>query len=90
MANTSPTTSASQPKPSAPGWVSVGGLAILANPRGFVSTKTIVFDAQLYVGPTDQDLPLIGSLRYFNSKNMSFSNDPHLYSISTTVSIITC
>ena len=64
-------TSASQPKPSAAGSADVTGIAILANPRIIPGSKTIVFDAQLYLEPTDQDL-LIGSLRYFNSANLTF------------------
>jgi len=84
MVNTS--TSASQAKPSVVGWASVTGPAILANPRGISGSKTIVLDAQLYLGPTNQDL-LIGSLRYFNSDNHSFDDAPSLYAIVTSVSI---
>jgi hypothetical protein len=39
----------------------------------------------LYLGPTDDDL-LIGSLRYFNSTNITFDESPHLYVIHATVS----
>jgi Na+-transporting NADH:ubiquinone oxidoreductase subunit NqrB len=84
MVNTStPTASLSQPKPSAAGWASLTALAILANPRGI--SKTIVLDAQVFLGPTDSDL-LIGSLRYFNSNDHTFDDEPHLYSITATVS----
>lgn len=87
MVNTSTSTSASpsQPKPSAAGWASLTGLAILANPRSISASKTIVLDAQVFLGPTDSDL-LIGSLRYFNSTDHTFNDEPHLYSINATVS----
>ena len=82
------TTPASQPKLSAAGSASVTGLAILANPRTLRYSKTIVIDVQLYLGPTDEDL-LIGSLRYFNSTDMSFDADaPNLYVIHAKVSIV--
>jgi len=80
-------TSASQPKPSAAGSADVTGIAILANPRIIPGSKTIVFDAQLYLEPTDQDL-LIGSLRYFNSANLTFDEGSNLYFIIATVSIL--
>ena len=70
MVGTTTTTTPSQPKLVAAGWASITGIAILANPRMIPASKTIVFDAQLYLGPTDEDL-LIGSLRYFNSTNSS-------------------
>lgn len=52
------------------------------------ASKTVVLDAQLYLKVTDQDLPLIGSLRYFNSESnyMTFDEGPNLYVIYTTVS----
>ena len=78
-------TSASMPKPLAAGWASVTGLAILANPHIIPASKTIVLDVQIYLGPTDQDL-LIGSLRYFNSANLSFDDEPNLCVIYATVS----
>lgn len=74
------------PKPSAVGLASVAGLAILAHPRG-ISARTIVVDAQLYLGPTDKDL-LVGSLRYFNLANVTFEDEPNLYFVVTTVSIL--
>jgi len=79
------TTSASQPKLLAAGRTFVSALAILANPRILFASKTIVLDVQIYLGPADQDL-LIGSLRYFNSDNLSFDDGPHLYLIHATVS----
>jgi len=85
MATTATTTLASQPKLLAAGWASITGIAILANPRIIPASKTIVLDVQLYLGPTDQDL-LIGSLRYFNSANLSFDDGPNLYVIYATVS----
>jgi hypothetical protein len=88
MVNTATSTSALQQKLAAPGWASVTGLVILANPRMIPASKTVVLDAQLYLKVTDQDLPLIGSLRYFNSESnyMTFDEGPNLYVIYTTVS----
>jgi hypothetical protein len=80
-------TSASQPKPSAPGFAFVTGLAILANPRAISASKTIVLDVQIYLGPTDKDL-LIGTFRYFNLVNATFDDGPSLYQIGATVSIL--
>lgn len=79
-------TSASQPKPSAAGLAFVTGLAILANPRG-ISARTIVVDALLFLGPKEDDV-LIGSLRYFNSTDVTFEDGPNIYSIGATVSIL--
>ena len=79
--------SLSRPKLSAGGSAYVTGLAILANPRRIPVSKTIVFDTQLYLGPTGQDL-LIGSMRYFNSTDLSFEDGPDLYQINVTVSIL--
>jgi hypothetical protein len=64
---------------------SISGLAILANPRILPASRTIVLDVQIYLGPTDEDL-LIGSLRFFNSTNLSFDDGPSLYFIYMTVS----
>ena len=84
---TTTSTSASHPKLSAAGSAHVTGLTILANPRRIHASKTIVFDAQLYLGPTCQDL-LIGSLRYFNSADLSFEDRPSFYTINATVSVL--
>lgn len=69
----------------------VVGLAILANPRAVRMTTLLVLDGQFYLGPTDQDV-LIGSLRYYNSFNLSFDDKPALYFVYTTVrtQIIIC
>ena len=80
-------TSTSAPKLSAAGRTSLNGLAILANPRSIPASKTIVIDAQLYLGSAGQDL-LIGSLRYFNSTDTIFDDEPCLYFVSATVSIL--
>jgi hypothetical protein len=88
MVNTSASasTSASQPpKLSAIGRATITGLAILANPRIHAS-KILVFDAQFYLGPTDEDF-ILGSLRYFNQDNSSFDDEACLYFVQATVSI---
>jgi len=72
------------PHLSAAGWAFVTGLAILANPRGFPGSKTVAFDTQFYLGPGDEDL-MIGSLRFFNLKDLTFDDQPNLYFIITTV-----
>jgi hypothetical protein len=66
-------------------FASVTAIAGLAHPRVLPSAKTIVFDAQVYLGPAPEDF-LIGSLRYFNKSNMTFSDSPQLYMIYATVS----
>ena len=83
------TSSASQPKlqVSAAGSANVTGVAILANPRRILNSKTIVFDTQFYLGPTDQDF-LMGSLRFFNSFDLSFEDEPELYYVNASVSIL--
>ena len=86
MVTTATSSSAFQPKLPAAGSAYVTGLAILANPRRIPVSKTIVFDTQIYLGSSDQDL-LIGSLRYFNSADLSFEDGPELYYVNATVSI---
>ncbi|KAJ6485221.1 hypothetical protein DFH09DRAFT_1339874 [Mycena vulgaris] len=44
--------------------------AVLENPRLIPKTKSIVFDAQIYLGSSEP--ALITSLRYFNSDNLEF------------------
>ncbi|KAJ6556570.1 hypothetical protein DFH09DRAFT_1084662 [Mycena vulgaris] len=44
--------------------------AVLENPRLIPKTKSIVFDAQIYLGSSEP--ALITSLRYFNSNNLEF------------------
>jgi hypothetical protein len=85
MVTSETSTSASQSMLSAAGCSYVSGLAILANPRAI--SKTIVVDVQLYLGSDNQD-SLIGSLRYFNSANLTFDDGPNLYVIQATVSSI--
>jgi hypothetical protein len=87
MVITATSSSAFQPKLSAAGSAYVTGLAILANPRRIPVSKTIVFDTQFYLGTKDQD-SLIGSLRYFNSADLSFEDGPELYYVNATVSIL--
>jgi hypothetical protein len=81
----STSTSAPKPKLSVSGWATITGLLILANPRGVLpSSKTLVFDAQFYLGSMDQ---FMGSLRYFNWDNKIFNEEPTLYFAHTSVSI---
>jgi hypothetical protein len=87
MVTSETSSSPSVPRLSAAGSAYLTGLAILANPRRIPSSNTVVFDAQLYLGSTAQDM-LIGSLRYFNLVNSSFVDEPNLYYINTTVSIL--
>jgi len=85
MVTSETSSSPSLPKLSAAGSAYLTGLAILANPRRIPASNTFVFDTQLYLGPTPQDM-LIGSLRYFNSANSIFEDGPDLYYINTSVS----
>ena len=71
----------------ASGFASITGVIGLANPRILPGTKTIVLDAQIYLGEgVDGPRFLIGSLRYFNSDNLTFDDSAQLYSIYSTVS----
>ncbi|KAJ7710859.1 hypothetical protein B0H17DRAFT_1190539 [Mycena rosella] len=49
---------------------SFNALAVLENPRVIPKTKTVVFDAQVYLGSAEP--ALIVSLRYFNANNQNF------------------
>ncbi|KAJ7118403.1 hypothetical protein C8R43DRAFT_901581 [Mycena crocata] len=49
---------------------SITAVAVLENPRVIPKTKTIVFDAQIYLGSSEP--ALISSLRYFNTENANF------------------
>ncbi|PPR02986.1 hypothetical protein CVT24_012191 [Panaeolus cyanescens] len=68
------------------GYASIYGIVALAHPRVLSGTKTMVFDAQLYLGPGEDEQPkfLLGSLRYFNSRNLVFSESAQLYVIYST------
>ncbi|KAJ7278110.1 hypothetical protein C8J57DRAFT_1221968 [Mycena rebaudengoi] len=52
--------------------VSLSAIAVLENPRQIPKTKTIVFDAQIYLGSSEP--ALIMSLHYYNADNMEFSD----------------
>jgi hypothetical protein len=78
--------SASHERLSTAGSASLSGFAILANPRVIPSSKTIVVDAQLFIGPEDDNF-ILGSLRYFNSDDKTFVDEPMLYLIHATVSL---
>jgi hypothetical protein len=83
----STSTSAPQPpKLSAGGRAIISSLVILANPRMLPASKYLVLDAQFYLGSMDQGL-IMGSLRYFNSDNATFDEEPSLYFVHTSVSI---
>ena len=88
MVTTSTSTSAPQPempKPAAAGLATITGLAILANPRIVHASKTLVLDAQFYLGLTNRD-SLIGSLRYYNLRDYTFHDEATLYVVHATVS----
>ncbi|KAJ7933665.1 hypothetical protein B0H13DRAFT_1855907 [Mycena leptocephala] len=50
---------------------SLTAIAVLENPRLIPKTKSIVFDAQIYLGSSEP--ALISSLRYFNADNLEFA-----------------
>ncbi|KAF8161842.1 hypothetical protein BJ912DRAFT_865427 [Pholiota molesta] len=75
-----PTNSATLP---ATGLAAISVIAGLANPHMLPSTKTIIFDTQLFL---ESNCVLLGSLRYFNAHNKSFSDSASLYVIYATVS----
>ncbi|KAJ6514152.1 hypothetical protein DFH09DRAFT_1333102 [Mycena vulgaris] len=51
---------------------SLNAIAVLENPRLIPKTKSIVFDAQIYLGSGEP--ALIASLRYFNADNREFAD----------------
>ena len=69
--------------PPLPGLASLEAIVLLLNPRVIAKTRTVVFDMQLYIGPTTTDV-LIGCVRYFNESGDSF-DDVALYHATTTV-----
>ncbi|KAJ7239147.1 hypothetical protein C8J57DRAFT_1246187 [Mycena rebaudengoi] len=52
--------------------VSLSTIAVLENPRQIPKTKTIVFDAQVYLGSSEP--ALLMSLHYYNADNMEFND----------------
>ncbi|TFK35968.1 hypothetical protein BDQ12DRAFT_725512 [Crucibulum laeve] len=63
----------------------ITALAILENPQTLPnSSKTYVFDAQIYIGNPAQP-SLVGYLHYFNHKNLNFPPTPTFYNIITTI-----
>ncbi|KJA24723.1 hypothetical protein HYPSUDRAFT_53533 [Hypholoma sublateritium FD-334 SS-4] len=69
---------------SAPGFAFVTATAILVNPHSITGTKSMIFDAQLYIGPNPHNI-LLGSLHYFNLSSHLFSPDPQLYQLHFTI-----
>ncbi|KAF8202111.1 hypothetical protein BJ912DRAFT_920518 [Pholiota molesta] len=63
------------------GFASFTAIAGLGNPRGIHKSKTLIFDAQLYVGPEHL---LLGSLHYFNTSNIEFEDTVRLYFVYVT------
>lgn len=61
---------------------SLYSIAALETPRIIGKTKTVVFDAQMYMGP-DQP-PLTANLHYFNDQGLTFG-DVGIYYIHATV-----
>ena len=72
---------------SSTGLASLTAIAALGNPRLIPKSKTVILDAQIYVGSPFCEF-LIGALRFFNSSNIQFSEEPSLYSIHATVSAV--
>ena len=63
---------------------SLHAIAVLENPRLIPKTKSIVFDAQIYLGGSEP--ALIGSLRYYNEHNCEFE-EVGAYSVDIHVRI---
>jgi hypothetical protein len=58
-------------------------VAVLENPRVIPRSKTLVFDAQIFLPSSEP--ALVGSLRYFNADNVGF-DDIGCYAVSVRVS----
>ena len=68
----------------AAGIATITAIAALGNPRALPGTKTVVLDAQIYVGSPSCE-SLMGSLRFFNASDMVFEHESALYFIYATV-----
>ena len=64
---------------------SLYGLAALETPRIIGKTKTVVFDAQMYMGP--EQPPLTANFRYFNDQSLTFG-DVGVYYIHAMVRLL--
>ena len=63
----------------------ITAIAALGNPRALPGTKTVVLDAQIYVGSPSCE-SLLGSLRFFNASDVVFEHQSALFLIYATVS----
>ncbi|KAF8973655.1 hypothetical protein BDZ97DRAFT_1912130 [Flammula alnicola] len=68
---------------SAAGLATILAIAALANPRHVPDSKSIILDAQVYVGSPSCE-SLIGALRFYNGTEIEFSSDAGLYLIYAT------
>jgi hypothetical protein len=68
----------------AAGIATITAVAALGNARPLPGTKTVVLDAQIYVGSPSRE-SLMGSLRFFNASDMVFEHESALYLIYATV-----
>ncbi|KAF8973246.1 hypothetical protein BDZ97DRAFT_1990551 [Flammula alnicola] len=68
---------------SAAGLATILAIAALANPRHVPDSKSIILDAQVYVGSSSCE-SLIGALRFYNGTEIEFSSDAGLYLIYAT------
>ncbi|KAJ7100715.1 hypothetical protein B0H15DRAFT_770251 [Mycena belliarum] len=59
------------------------GIAVLENPRVIPKSRTIVFDAQLFLPSSEP--ALIGNLRYFNDNNIQLPSDVCCCSIARSI-----
>ncbi|KAF5381722.1 hypothetical protein D9615_005621 [Tricholomella constricta] len=67
----------------AAGIATITAVAALGNPRTLPGTKTVLLDAQIYVGSPSCE-SLLGSLRFFNVSDMVFEHQSALYLIYAT------
>ncbi|KAF8955969.1 hypothetical protein BDZ97DRAFT_1926038 [Flammula alnicola] len=68
---------------SAAGLATILAIAALANPRHVPDSKSIILDAQVYIGSPSCE-SLIGALRFYNGTEIEFSSDAGLYLIYAT------
>ncbi|KAF8957984.1 hypothetical protein BDZ97DRAFT_1843975 [Flammula alnicola] len=67
--------------------ISLTAIAALGNPRTIPKSKTIVLDAQIYIGSLSCE-SLLGALRYFNAKDLHFPESAGLYLINFHLTLI--
>ena len=79
-------TSVTTTSDTAAGIATLTAVTALRNPRALPGMKTVILDAQIYVGSPSCE-SLLGSLQFYNGSDMVFEHQSALYLIYATVSV---